>query len=158
MGVPRPGRPEAAATAWERVDRIVSVESPGRVRRRGAMQAAGGVVVGGVLYVFFDLTTLPYMMFAAASVLLFSSLLSPGGLYRALESALGAIALRLGRAVMWVSLVSIFYLFFTPFSFFFRRGKNDRMARHFDPAAETYWNWEPSEGPRAASTSLGTQY
>jgi hypothetical protein len=116
------------------------------------------VVIGGVLYGYFGLTTLPYMMFAAASVLLFSSLLSPAGVYRALESGLGAIASRMGRAIMWVSLASIFYFFFTPFGLLFRRGRRDRLARRFDPTAETYWNWEPSEGPRAASTSLETQY
>jgi hypothetical protein len=158
MGAPRPGRPEAAATAWERVDQMDAPESPAKVRRKGALQAAGGVVVGGVLYGYFGLTTLPYMMFAAASVLLLSSLLSPGGVYRALESFLGAIASRLGRGVMWVALASIFYLFFMPFSLLFRRGRRDRLARSFEPEAESYWNWEPSEGSRAASTSLETQY
>ena len=158
MGAPRPGRPEAAAVAWERVDQMASPEAPAKARLRGALQASVGAAIGGGLYVFFDLTTLPFMMFAAAGVILLSSLLSPGGLYRALESALGAVASRLGRAVMWVSLASIFYLFFTPFRFVFRRGKNDRLARRLEPEAESYWNWQPSEGPRAASTSLETQY
>jgi len=158
MDAPRPGRPEAAAVAWERVDQMVSPEAPSKARIRGAIQASAGAAIGGVLYVFFDLTTLPFMMFAAAGVILFSSLVSPAGLYRALESALGAVATRLGRGVMWVSLASVFYLFFTPFSFLLRRGKNDRLARRLEPEAESYWNWQPSEGPRAASTSLETQY
>lgn len=158
MSAPRSGRPEAAATAWERVDRMDLPESPAKARLRGVVQAGAGAVIGGVLYVFFEFTTLPFMMFAAAGVILVSSLLSPGGLYHALENALGAVASRLGRGVMWVSLTLVFYLFFTPFGIIFRRGNNDRLTRRLVPEADSYWNWQPSEGPHAASTSLETLY
>ena len=158
MLAPRPGSPEAAAVAWERVDAVPAVDSPGRARVRGAVQAGVGFAIGGLLYLVFGLRTLPYVMFAAAGVILLSSLLSPGGLYRALELGLGAVAARLGRAIMWVSLASIFYLFFTPFGLLFRRGRRDRLDRRFEPDKESYWNWQPDQGPRAASTSLENQY
>jgi hypothetical protein len=67
-----------------------------------------------------------------------------------------AIGRRIGRALTWLLLVPLFYLFFLPFGLLFRRGRRDRLKRYFDREATTYW--ETLEGPTAASSSHETQW
>jgi len=96
------------------------------------------------------------VVLSTAALILVSALFSPGGVYATLERMLVAIAQRLGRALTWVLMVLLFYLFFTPFGMVFRRGKRDSMKRFFDSEAETYW--EPHEGLTAASSSHESQF
>jgi hypothetical protein len=97
-------------------------------------------------------------MLGAAGFIFLSSMLSPKGLFAALEHMLGAVAGRLGRAIMWVSLVTVFCAFFVPFGALFRSGRRDTLKRFLEPDAESYWNWEPSEGATSATQSLESQY
>jgi hypothetical protein len=160
MALPRAGRSEAAAAIWSwRSPRSESESAPSfkRERIRGSLQAAVGATLGGVL-LYFGLRPLAVMLFGAATLILFAALVSPAGLYAALERITGAIARKIGWALMWLFMVPLFYLFFMPFGLLFRRGRRDRLQRYFDRDADTYWDWEPQEGHRAASSSRERQY
>ncbi|MFQ5415487.1 MAG: hypothetical protein ACE5FL_00415 [Myxococcota bacterium] len=158
MVAPKPGRPEAAAVIWHPDHALTGTETARRARIRGAAQAAVGAAIAGALMFFFDARTLPFIMLGAAGVVFLSAMLSPKGVFSALENLLEAVAGRLGRVVMWISLATIFYVFFVPFGVLFRRGRHDRLKRFFEPDAESYWNWEPTKGPTAATSSLDSQY
>ena len=160
MVVPTPGRPEASAIIWNRSDpgAASNTGSDNRARLRGAVQAGVGTAIGGALFYFFELRTLPFVMFGAAGLILISSLVSPNGLFAALENAMGAVSRRLGVAIMWVCLTAIFFGFLMPFGALFRRGERDRLKRRFEMDVDSYWNWEPAEGPTSATTSLENQY
>jgi hypothetical protein len=126
-----------------------------RLRRNGTLQAAVGVVLGCAL-LWFGRNRLAILPFTVAGTLFLSAMLSPHGLYTALDRAVRRLAQRLGSGFLWVTMVVSFYAFFFPFGKLFRRGKNDRLKRFFQPDSTSYW--EPHDGPTAASASHATQY
>ncbi len=71
--------------------------------------------------------------------LLLSLLLSPTGLYAALQRLFAATGRAAGRITTWLVMVPLFYLFFLPFGRLLRRGRRDRLKRSFDRAAGSYW-------------------
>ncbi|MEO2167488.1 MAG: hypothetical protein ABGY42_05090 [bacterium] len=154
---PTLGRPEAAALIWQWQAKAEAAESPSwrRARIRGAFQASAGAIAGSIM-LWFGLTLMARGVFTLATILLLSSLLSPGGAYAFLERLFAAIAGRMGDGLMWLLMVPTYYLFFMPFGQLFRRGRNDRLKRFLQPDADTYW--EPHEGPTSASTSRLDQY
>ena len=97
-----------------------------------------------------------YVVLCIASLIMLSALLSPTGAFLAIERMFTALGRPIGRAVTWLLLVPVFYLFFYPFGRVFRRGRRDLLQRYQDPEAVTYW--EPHEGQTAASNSLEKQY
>jgi hypothetical protein len=111
-----------------------------------------------VVLFLFGLRALAAMVTGVATLILFTALLSPGGLFAALERTTAAVAGRIGWALMWGLMVLLFYVFFLPFGLLFRRGTRDRLKRYFDRDAATYWNWEPQKGPGAAGSSREMQY
>ena len=152
------GRVEAAEQIWEWREQSPETSAPTshtRARIRGTLQAAAGGVAGS-FFLWLGWTLPAWAVLSTATLILVSALFSPGGVYATLERMLVAIAQRLGRALTWVLMVLLFYLFFTPFGMVFRRGKRDSMKRFFDSEAETYW--EPHEGLTAASTSHESQF
>ncbi len=82
--------------------------------------------------------------------LLLCALLSPTGIYAAIDRAFQALGRWVGRALSWILLPAIFYLFFFPFGRLFRRGKRDTMKRSFDAEADSYW--QPHRGVSASKS------
>jgi hypothetical protein len=126
-----------------------------RVRVRGSVQAAIVAAIA-LLLLWLGLRTVALVMLGAAAILLLAALASPRGLYAVLDGLARAIGRRIGRALTWLLLVPVFYLFFLPFGLLFRRGRRDRLKRYFDSEAPSYW--ETLEGPTAASSSHETQW
>ena len=152
------GRPEAAAEIW--VWRPAPPPPPpatGRVRIRGALQAAVGLSVAGTL-AWFGHRTPALVIGSVASVIGLSAMLSPLGLFAAIEHAFTVLAGWIGKALTWVLLPLIFYVFFVPFSALFRRGRRDAMRRFFDREATSYWTVRGAAGGRTASASHERQY
>ena len=157
MSAPSPGRAEAAELIWDwrRGGDESTPRSYARERRRGALQAVAGAFMGGI-FLWLGWTLPARIVLSVAGLILFCSLVSPGGLYATLERFMGAVAMRLGAGLMWTLMLPVFYLFFMPFGLLFRRGRRDRLKRFFDADAPSYW--EPHEGPTAASSSHRNQF
>jgi hypothetical protein len=75
-----------------------------------------------------------------SGIVLASALVSPTGLYAALERALEALTRATGLGLTWVFMALIFFAVVTPFGYLFRRGRRDPMRRYYEPAATTYWS------------------
>jgi len=127
--------------------------SAASVRVRGTLQALAGAVVG-LLFYLFGSKTAAVVAFTATSVVLFCALVSPNGLYALLRRLFDATGRVVGRAMTWIVMVPIFYLFFLPFGKLLRRGRRDRLHRYFDTGSETYW--EPHTPMK--SSSIERQY
>lgn len=160
MAQQRPGRPEAAAAIWDQGQDAGATGSEtghdaNRVRRRGALQALVGLGVAGAFYAF-GYATLAVVVASIASFIGLSALISPLGLFAAIERGFAALGVWVGRGLTWLILPVIFYLVFTPFHLLFRRGRRDAMKRFYEPAAATYWS--PRERGRAGSTHHERQY
>lgn len=159
MPSPRSGKPEAAATiwSWRVAGRPSHAALAGDVRRRGVRQAVVGAVVGTALYVFVSrrLGGVALVLTAAIGT---SALLSPLGVYAALERAFAALGRGVGRGLTWIMLPAIFFLFFAPFAALFRRGRRDSMQRYFDPQAPSYWSPRDTPAPARASQQRTRQY
>jgi hypothetical protein len=154
----RPGRPEAAAAIWDRGGPRVASEpahGAGRVRLRGALQAAVALGVAGA-FQYFGRETIALVVACIGSFIGLAALLSPLGLFAAIERGFAALGLQVGRALTWLILPVIFYAFFAPFHWLFRRGRRDAMTRFYEPQAATYWS--SRERGRAGSTHHDRQY
>ncbi len=127
--------------------------SAASVRARGSLQALLGAAVGLAAYLFWS-KTVAVVAWVATAVVLFCALVSPHGLYALVGRLFDATGHVVGRAMTWIVMVPIFYLFFLPFGKLLRRGRRDRLQRHFDAEAETYW--EPHTPMR--TSSLERQY
>ncbi len=153
------GRPEAAEAIWNFTagERAAAVPAavPGRVRLRGSLQALVGVGVG-VVFFFFVSAMLGRIVMGIAGFILLSALVSPTVVYAGIEKLFDSLGHLLGRAVTWLLMLPLFYLFFLPFGLLFRRGRRDRLRRYSERDAATYW--ERREGPTAASHSRERQY
>lgn len=154
----RAGRAEAAAAVWRWQDAVEdsgSGEGAGRARLKGLLQATLAAAVGAGLY-FWGRTTVATVVFSVAAIVGLSALVSPTGLFRAIEALFAALGAATGRALTWIVVVPLFYVFFLPFGALMRRGRRDRLQRFYEQDASSYW--EPHAGVRAASGSRERQY
>lgn len=156
IATPRSGAPQASAAIW----RWRASESPaetaapvGRIRLRGSLQASAGGAFGLGLWLI-GARSIATVAFALAATVLVSALASPTGLYAGLQRFFDASGRVIGRAMNWIVMAPIFYLFFVPFGKLLRRGRRDRLHRRFDAEAKTYW--EPHTP--VPTSSLERQY
>jgi hypothetical protein len=139
MMAERPVRPAASAVIWPwREGASQAAVSPSRVRRRALLQALAGAAFGSVCFLFWS-RSVAYFAFAMAALVLVSALVSPSGLHAGMQRLFETTGRVLGRAMTWLLMAPLFYLFFLPFGMILRRGKRDRLRRYFDPEAESYW-------------------
>ena len=138
----RSGRPDAAAAIWdwraEDIPTDAAALSPSKARLHGVIQGAVGGAVGTALY-FFLSQTMGTVVWCLASLIALSALLSPGLLYMAIQRLFAATGAVLSLVVTFISMVTLFYLFFLPFGALFRRGRRDKMRRYFETEGTTYW-------------------
>jgi hypothetical protein len=153
----RRGGPEAAAVIWNwRGERGKGEsKSPGRTRLIGALQAVGLAAVAVFLFHYWS-ETVAKVVIGISTLILLTSQLSPDGLYQALLGLFKRLGTETGKAITWLVLALLFYLFFFPFGLLLRRGRSDRLRRYMEPEAPTYW--EPRRGLTAASGSREVQY
>lgn len=152
------GRQEAAAVIWNWREKASATPAPGsnaRARARGMLQGAIGGAIGGGIYWWWS-QTIGTIVSTIAAVVFLSALISPGGLYAAVQRLFGTLGYWTGTALTWILMPALFYIFFLPFGALFRRGGRDRLRRYFDREAESYW--EVHAGPTAASASRERQY
>jgi len=99
------------------------------------------------LFYFFWSETVAYIAGGIATLILLSALASPVGLYATIDRGFLALGSFIGRGARWVVMPAVLYLFFTPFSLLFRRGRRDSMTRFYEANAETYWSdFDPTRG------------
>jgi len=95
--------------------------------------------VGLGVFLFWS-RTLGGVALTISAIVLASALVSPTGIYAALERALEALTRATGQALTWVFMSIVFFGVVTPFGMLFRRGRRDPMRRYYEPAATTYWS------------------
>lgn len=155
---PPTGQSEAAAAIWDwSAERPAKPDAGGwrNPRLRGAVQGGIALGAGALLWVFWSHVG-GGIVLGIGGLMLLASQISPTGLYLGIERGLQSLGHALSRAVSWLLLASVFYLFFLPFGKLFRRGSRDAMRRFYEPEATTYW--EPRTRGRSASTSRARQY
>jgi hypothetical protein len=138
---PNCGRPEAADAiwSWQEVGNTRSDdEARARARRKGVIQGIVAIIVATLFFLFWS-RTVAGIVYTIGAVTLFAALVSPLGLYAAIESLIVRLGMLLGVLTTWLMLVPTFYLIFLPFGILFRRGRRDRMRRFYEPDAPTYW-------------------
>lgn len=91
------------------------------------------------------------IVWGLAGLTLVLALLSPLGAYAKVKQIVGWLAMGIGIGMSWLLLTPLFYLFFLPFRFLFRRGTRDPMQRLFEPRAPTYWKKRAVETPPAST-------
>jgi len=109
------------------------------LRKQGLLHAFIGFFVGSVFYFAFNLVILSLIVISLSSITFFAALFSPDGLYHKIQAFFAWLGTWIGKFLTILLLTPIFYLFFLPFGFLFRRGKNDRMKRFFEVDATSYW-------------------
>jgi hypothetical protein len=132
------GSPAASAEIWRWRASSDGSEPAPRVRLRASVQALAGVACGLASLVLWS-RPIAYLAFSMAALVFASAWVSPGGLYAGLQRLFDATGRAIGRAMTWLLLAPLFYLFFLPFGAIFRRGRRDRLRRYFDADADTYW-------------------
>jgi len=120
--------------------------SKNRIRVEGLVQAAGGAVVGLLVYRFWSHTA-GTVALGAASIVLATALLSPLGAFRFIEKMVAHLARLVGLILTQVLLTIIYVLVFTPIALWRRLRGRDALARTFDPAAVSYWRPRPETEP-----------
>ncbi len=145
----QPGRPEAAEVIWRwrEPPKKNAEPSASKARIKGTIQGGVGLGVAAAIYLLWS-QTIGTVVFCISTTILLSALASPLGLYRIIEGVFVSLGNHTGRALTWLTLVPLFYLFFLPFGLLFRRGRRDRMKRFFEPDEQSYW--EPHKAFSAA--------
>lgn len=150
----RPGRPQAAATAWRWRETLdAGAERAARrrtLRREGVIRALVGGAVGAALF-FFGAVLFARVAWAGAGVVLLAALASPDGLYAAIGGGLALVGHGIGRLLAILFLTPVFWLFFVPFGRLLRAGRRDRLERWFDPATPSYWH-RRDDAPRTKAS------
>ena len=140
---------DVSAVVWDRAGASRAARRAARNsknRTAGVIQGLVGGTVGTLLLLFWH-PVAAYVVLGISTVVLLSALLSPGGLYERIRVGVGRFASFAGTMAAWMALLPVFYLFFTPFHFLFRRGARDAMARSLDPGQPTYWNVRKGGAP-----------
>ena len=133
---------DVSAVVWNRsADSIATRQAAHLARNRmtGVIQGLVAAAVGTLIFFLWHRVA-SYIVFSIAALVTLSALLSPGLVYEKIRIGVEKFAGFVGVVVTWIALLPIFYLFFTPFHFLFRRGRRDTMARTLDKECDSYWN------------------
>lgn len=133
--------------AWPRGSRGAAGSAPlrpsaRRVRVRSAVRCAVGMGVALLLFLWKPL--LAAVVAAVSLLLLLVGLLSPLGVYAAVERGLERFAHAVGVAVTWILLTPLYLVLFVPLGLVLRR-RSLRLTLGPDSGLSTYWS-EPEGG------------
>lgn len=112
-------------------------EEPRLRRRKLTVQTLVGLLLGLASYQFYSQTLGLVAGSVALSAGLLGLLFPP--IYRRAQSGFQFLVGALSKTLSYLLFVPLYYFFFTPFRFFFRRGGRSRMRCALDPGADTYW-------------------
>lgn len=156
----RAGRPEAAAVIW--TGRAEAASPPAKrgakgphARLRGLLQGGVGIAFGALL-VWLGHPRIGTVAASLGALVAVAALVSPTGLFAAIESGFATLGAWTGRALTWLLMPAIFYGFFMPFGLLFRRGRRDAMRGFYESEAPTYWSQRDER--RSGSSSRHRQY
>jgi hypothetical protein len=134
----RRGSAEASAVVWRWREQDENEKARAAKLVRGAtLRAVVAAVAGGVFY-FVGRHLLAHVAWAVGGITLLLALASPRA-YAAVDRAVSAVSHGVGRALTWILLAPVFYLFITPYGLLFRRGARDPMKRRFERSLPSYW-------------------
>lgn len=135
------GHPEAAAAIWDwraKSQEDAAGPTPSSLRLKAVLQSAVGFAVGTLMLLFVS-RTIGMIALGLASVILLAGLLSPQGLYVAIQRMFEATGRLVGQGMTWIIMVPLFYLFFAPFGLLMRRGRRDQLKCFYEPETDSYW-------------------
>lgn len=135
----RAGRPEAAAVIWDWRGEADDSRHRAKHARRGALIRFVVASAAGAIFFVLHRPVAASIAGGIGTLTLILALASPLGAYAKLDRVVTRAGELVGTVFTWVLLAPVFYLFFTPFGFLFRRGARDPMKRRFEPSAPTYW-------------------
>ena len=138
---PQPGRPEASRVVW-RWDEPASAGSGrglGAIRLRAVLRSALVAGIAALMYLYVSQHA-GMVVGSIAGIVLLAGLLSPTGVFAALERGVGALGILLGRLAAFIALPTVYFCVFLPFSVLFRRKQRDAMRRFYEPELESYWS------------------
>lgn len=122
-----------------------AVEHAAELRKRGVIQAGIGLTIAAVFYFWVGAYYPKWKVVgiigaSIASFIGLSALVSPTGLFARIERGIFVVAHWVGVILTHLLMPPIYWFFFVPFRFLFRRGKRDKMLRTFpDPSETTFW-------------------
>ena len=129
---------------WEQKAGSRKNELAGKNRMKGLLHGVIGGAVGALIFTFLS-KTVGYIAFTIAGTLTLIALISPTGAFVTIERAIERFSIGVGTFVGALILIPVYYLFFTPFRLFLRRGRNDSMQRWLDAEASSYWTVRADE-------------
>ncbi len=107
-------------------------------RTKGTIQGLVGLGIGTLIYLYWS-QVVGYISWGISSFVLFSALVSPGGLYHGINKFFSGLGVLFARIATPFVLVPNFFFVFSPLGMLLRRGKNDKLARKLEKGNETYW-------------------
>lgn len=133
---------------WRRQEATRKGELANKNRIKGLVHGLIGGAVGTLIFLYLS-KTVGYIAFTIAGTLTLIALISPTGAFVTIERAIERFSFGVGTFVGALILVPVYYLFFTPFRLFLRRGRNDSMQRWLDSEASSYWLVRETDGRSA---------
>lgn len=110
-----------------------------QLRREGLGRALVAGIVG-LGFGYFGRPAVAAIAGTVGTLTLALALFSPTRGYAALSRAIDRLGEIVGRALAFLLLAPVFFLFLTPFRWLFRRGDRDALARGFDRQRASYWS------------------
>ncbi len=142
----RAGRPEAAAAIWDWRGEGVDRAQQARKARRGAIvRALIGGAAGALFFFALSRPVVGSIAWGVSGLTLALGLASPLGAYAALDRLVTGAGKLVGTALTWLLLTPVYFFFFAPFGWLFKRGARDPMKRDLEPSRESYWREREGE-------------
>lgn len=124
------------------------------LRRAAFIQAGVTAAVGAVLRFGFGHHLFPQILWGIAVLVLVLGLFFPRA-YRPVHAFGRGLGRFVGRILVYVLLVPLYYLFFTPVALLLRIQKRDPLHRDFRDPRHTYWI---ARGPRERGENATRQF
>ena len=107
-------------------------------RLHGGLQGMVALIVGGA-FLYFKHPIPASFAFAMGVFILLASQIWPLGLYVRFQKSGVWLGRVMGAITAYLLLIPVYWLFFSPFHFFFRRGTKNKMNPQPNPQATSYW-------------------
>lgn len=131
-------KPPVNTWHWKMLGSPPQPKKPMNIKVKALIQAPVMVLVGGLIYYFFDHLTGPVIVWTLASMVLIGGLFAPP-LFRAIEH----FGMTLGRWIAvglnWGLLTPFFYLCFFPGRIILKLKGIDPMDRKFPDDKDSFW-------------------
>lgn len=144
----RTGREEASATIWDwRGERDDTAARASKARKGAVLRGVVGGAAGALFFFALGRPIFGAVVWSIAGLTTGLGLASPLGAYAALDRVVLGAGKLVGAVLTWLLLTPVYFFFFAPFGWLFRRGQRDRLRRRFERDRETYWDERDGERP-----------